>query len=105
MGWYRNTSEKLGILPNVLWDFFLEGVYVTIGNPAFCLFLYLTGVHFRGELQHVGDVREQKIKYWTIRIQEIGGVRLYVNRLYVKSINFLSQLFENITIMFLVVCV
>ena len=27
-----------------------EGVYVTIGNPAFYLFLYLTGVHFRGEL-------------------------------------------------------
>ena len=30
--------------------------YVTIGNPAFCLALYVTGVHFRGELQHVGDV-------------------------------------------------
>ena len=29
-----------------------------IGNPAFCLALYLTGVHFRGELQHVGDVSE-----------------------------------------------
>ena len=27
-----------------------EGLYVTIGNQAFCLFLYLTGVHFRGEL-------------------------------------------------------
>ena len=33
-----------------------EGVYVTIGNPAFCLFIYLTDVHFRGELQHGGDV-------------------------------------------------
>ena len=41
---------------------FSEVVYVTIGNPAFCLFLYLTGVHFRGELQHIGDVSEQKIK-------------------------------------------
>ena len=40
----------------------LEVAYVTIGNPAFCLALYLTGVHFRGELQHVGDVSEQKIK-------------------------------------------
>ena len=39
-----------------------EVVYVTIGNPAFCLFLYLSGVHFRGELQHLGDVWEQKIK-------------------------------------------
>ena len=40
----------------------LEVVYVRTGNPAFCLFLYLTGVYFRGELQHVGDVSEQKIK-------------------------------------------
>ena len=36
---------------------------MTIGNPAFCLFLHLTGVHFRGELQHVGDVNEQKINF------------------------------------------
>ena len=36
-----------------------EGFYVTIGNPTFALpyiALHLTGVHFRGELQHVGDV-------------------------------------------------
>ena len=33
-----------------------EGVYMTIGNPDFCLFLYLTGVYFRGELQHGVDV-------------------------------------------------
>ena len=38
----------------------LEVVNVTIGNPAFCLFLYLTGIHFRDELQHVGNVSEQK---------------------------------------------
>ena len=38
-----------------------EVVYVTIGNPAFCLTLYLTGIHFRGELQHVRYVGEQKI--------------------------------------------
>ena len=31
-----------------------------IGNPAFSIALYLTGVHFRGKLQHVGDVNEQK---------------------------------------------
>ena len=49
---------------------------MTIGNPAFCLGLYLTGVHFRVDLQHVGDVSEQKIKCWPIRIREIGGVRL-----------------------------
>ena len=41
---------------------YLEVVYVTIGNPLFCYFLFLTGVHFRGELQHVGDAIEQKIK-------------------------------------------
>ena len=55
---------------------FREVVYVTIGNPAFCLALYLTGVHFRGELQHVGDASEQKIKCRPIRTREIGGVRL-----------------------------
>ena len=27
-------------------------VYVKIGCPAFCLALYLTGVHFRDELRH-----------------------------------------------------
>ena len=37
----------------------IEVVYVIIGNPASGLALYLTGVHFRGELQHVGNVSEQ----------------------------------------------
>ena len=32
-------------------------------NPDFCFALYLTGVHFQDELQHVGDVSQQKIKY------------------------------------------
>ena len=49
-------------------------VYVTIGNPAFCLFLYLTGVHFWGELQHGGDISQQKIKCRSVRTREIGGV-------------------------------
>ena len=53
-----------------------EFVYVTTVNPAFCLALYLTGVNFRDELQHVGHVDEQKIKYWPIRTREIVGVRL-----------------------------
>ena len=52
-------------------------VYVTIGNPAFCLALYLTGVHFRGKLQKVGDVNEQKIKCRPIRTREIDGGRLW----------------------------
>ena len=49
---------------------------MTIGNPVFCLVLYLTDVHFRGELQHVGHAGEQKIKYQPIRTRKIGSVRL-----------------------------
>ena len=49
---------------------------MTIGNSAFCLFLYLTGVHFRGELQHGGNVSQQKIKCRPIRTREIGGASL-----------------------------
>ena len=49
---------------------------MTIGNPAFCLALYLIGVHCRGDLQHVGDVSEQRIKRRPIRTQEIGGAIL-----------------------------
>ena len=56
--------------------FSVEVVYVTIWNPAFCLALCLTGVHFRVELQHVGHVGEQKIKRWPIRTREIAGARL-----------------------------
>ena len=35
-------------------------VCVTIENSVFYLALYLTGKYFRGKLQHVGDVSEQK---------------------------------------------
>ena len=49
---------------------------MTIGNPDFCLALYLTGIHFRGELQQVGHVGEQNVKCQPIRTQEIAGVRL-----------------------------
>ena len=77
---YKKESNVKNILPDFFAFFFyylmLEGVYVTIGNPAFCLFLYLTGVHFRGELQHGGDVSQQKIKCRPIRTREIGGVSL-----------------------------
>ena len=45
----------LSVRMSVLSAAALEVVYVTIGNLAFCLALYLTGIHFRGELQHVGD--------------------------------------------------
>ena len=65
------VCEYIGILH---WDF--EGVYVTIVLPAFCLFLYLTGVHFRGKLQHRGDVSQQKIRCRPIRTRKIGSVSL-----------------------------
>ena len=42
---------------------FYEVVYGTTENPAFYLALYLTGVHVRGELQHVGHVDGQKTKF------------------------------------------
>ena len=49
---------------------------MTIGNPGFYLTLYLTGVYFRGELQYIGHVGEQKIKCRPIRTRQIAGVRL-----------------------------
>ena len=49
---------------------------MTIGNPAFCLALYLTDVHIQGKLQHVGEVSEDKINCRTIRTREIDGARL-----------------------------
>ena len=60
-----------------------EVVYVTIGNPAFCLTWYLTGVHFRGELQNFDHMGEQKIKCRPIRTREMAGVRLY-GKLYLR---------------------
>ena len=39
-------------------------------------FRNLTDVYFRGELQHGGDVKKQKIKCRPIRTREIGGVSL-----------------------------
>ena len=49
---------------------------MTIGNTAFCLVLYLIGVHFLGELQYCGHVDEKKIKCQPIRIREIAGLWL-----------------------------
>ena len=60
---YLYDNEKILCAPRkfvnlILKTFPLEVVYMTIGNPAFCLALYFAGVHFRGQLQHVGDVNE-----------------------------------------------
>ena len=53
----RNQPDFISVLSVS----YLEVTYVTSGNSAFRLALYLTGAHFRGELQHAGDVSEQKI--------------------------------------------
>ena len=68
--------DKKFTVKSLFISFTLFSEVVAIGNPAFCLALYLTGVHFRGELQHVGDVGGQKIKCRPIRAREIGGARL-----------------------------
>ena len=49
---------------------FMEVAYETIGNPTSCPALYLTGVRFRGDLQHVGHVGGQKINCRYIRTRE-----------------------------------
>ena len=49
---------------------------MTIVHPAFCLFLNLTGVHFRGELQHGDDVSQQKISVDQSELEKIGVVTL-----------------------------
>lgn len=46
-----------------------EVVYLTIGNPTFCLAFYLTVVRFRGELHNVDHVSEQKTKCGPIKTQ------------------------------------
>ena len=49
--------------------------------------LYLTGVNFRGELQHVGHVSEQKMKFGPIRNWEITNITL-LDKLYANNIFF-----------------
>ena len=80
---HTHIKNSMGRVSLPFWHY-LEVVYVTIGNPNFCLFLCLLGVHFRGELQHVGDVSEQNIKCWPIRTWEIGGAKLQ-DGLYVRA--------------------
>ena len=69
---FKNVNFYFYCELNFCWEVF----YLTIGNPTFCLAWYLTGVHFRRELQHVGDISEQKIKCRPISTWEIGGARL-----------------------------
>ena len=67
----RSSSLSIGEYFHII-----EVVYVITGNQAFCFALHLAGVHFQGELQHVGHVGEPKIKCRPIRTREISGVRL-----------------------------
>ena len=53
-----------------------EGVYMRIGNPAFCFFLYLTGVHFRTNYSTVVTSVSKKSKCRPIRTREMGVVSL-----------------------------
>ena len=56
----RRPNFSFSYSSNFIYFCIVEGVYVVIVHTAFFLFLYLTGVHFRGELQHGGDVSQQK---------------------------------------------
>ena len=72
----KQTSawEKLLIWEkNCLFYNILRGWLCDSWKPALCLALYSTGVHFWGELQHVGDVSEQIIKCRPIRTRQIGA--------------------------------
>ena len=74
---------------------------MTIGNPALCLFLYLTGVHFRGELKQGGDVSQQETNCRPIRTREIDGVSLsevlYAKYEHEKKMFFaLSKVFQKL---------
>ena len=93
----KNSAARVNIFSSpassetrIFFSWLEESVYVTVKHPAFCLFLYLTGVHFLGELQHGGDVSQQKIKCRPIRTREIGGISLS-DVLYVKAGNIFSN--------------
>ena len=93
------------IVAGIYYFYHYEVVYETIGNPAFCLALYLTGVHFRGTLQLVGHVGGQKIKYRPIRTRKIGSVRLqeelyvlvFLNKIRETIIDTSESKFENLS--------
>ena len=58
---------------------------MTIGNPDFCLALYSTGVHFRGELQHVGEVSAQE-----------GGLFMRVVTIFMNDLSWYQQQFNTL---------
>ena len=54
----------------------LRGSLCDNWKPSFLPHLTFNWRNFRGELQHVGHVSEQKVTCRPIRTREIGGVRL-----------------------------
>ena len=56
--------------------FLMEVVYLINWYPIFYFIFCLTGVHFRGKLQHFGHVSEQKMKCGPIRTQKITDIWL-----------------------------
>ena len=72
--------------------------------PAFYLIFCLTGVHFRGDLRHIGDVSEHKFKYGPIRTKEITEIRL-LHELYgndnPNNIYFFQVLVIDVVLVFL----
>ena len=66
-------------------------------------YIYLTGVHFRGELQHIGQVGRQKTKCWPIKTREIGVSdckRNYMHRSRSTEIGYSTVHFLAKTILF-----
>ena len=72
----------------------IEVVYVTIGDPAFCLALYLSGVPFRGKLQLGYYVGEQKVKFkpmssrnaWSLIVRRTKCVYIYQNTCFPRPV-------------------
>ena len=70
---------------------------------SFCIAIYLTCVHFRGELQHVGDLSEQNNKCRPIRTREVGCVRL-LDELYADSPQIYLENHLNICLLYERLC-
>lgn len=69
----RSSSLSIGEYFHII-----EVVYVITGNQAFCFALHLAGVHFQGELQHVGHMNDQKNNGRPIKTHEIIISNCYI---------------------------
>ena len=57
---------------------------MTSGNPAFCLALCLTGIHFRGQLHHVDHVSEQKSSMSQLKLEKYVLSDFKANYMYMQ---------------------